>query len=1163
MGENRRHRADIARFKKTRAIMRANKRAHAKALRLATRNQQRALATLDAETNAKIRKSEKSIAANAAQIKLNAKKARDELDAANKRFNAKMFATRQEAAKGRSKLAATAASMDKKMRAMISGKVQAEAMSVASRFAKVRATMAKDRANADKAVKDMSTKLAGALNAQKLLQDQRFAKTVKSIDSARKEADAAIKKAQTYFKTKMLHLSETVKAQVTKLNKHRAELQGTVTKNKLAQQEVNRHVSAELKRMIKLGNEHEAILSKKDKAMNKLIAKNKSKNRKAMTQMANSFNAALSKIRKQMKADRAHAEHNLKAGTAALYATMLKNAQAQAKIKMKLDAADNLRKAKRMFTAKLAGLHATIVKNDKKADRKVKHLAGIVDADAVKSKNGREALRDLQKANKPAMETSIRNAVAAGEQRALQVEKNAKNRDALNMKISAEIGKLTKEIHASVEDLRLSTKSARAAMKREILGAVRDSAKEAKKNLAAAVKQANKRMFELNTSFERAQAKGATARANIQASIKKEKAHAIRQIQYAVKNQNKALLALKTLTAKRIAKTNARVDAYGAAIEKHARAVGAQMKKNMLSLDNKLDSAVKATKAKLKKANAASVKRKLAALAAIKTGVAKAEKASNKKFTKAYMQMGKDRAAAANNLKGASLKLQKVMAKNSALYDAAFRNTVKDIKAARKEAAAELKKARKEFTTEIVSVVAVVKNQETKLQGQIEIVSTEIQDNKVQQAKVNRKVDAELRRVLKLSDTNNEEGRKARGAIRHIITMHKQEAKQERDALAAKAKKDLRKTRSTMAKLRRDAAIDLSKASKKLSNALAAQVRQQQAAMDKNKAALSKAKINSAQALKRAKQEFVAKMTTLTNVVTANQAKFERKLKRVTGVAQDFKKASVADRVLLRKQIKGMENDLNKAIVKAIDIGEAQATRVQERAMRNIDATGTALLGEMSERMEAMADDVFAATQENRAQIADNYLALKAYTGTNAGRIIDYVGKGKGRALFSLGDLLMTVGALSKVRTKVAQGPGFGGSKVNAIFGGGVHKVSRKLTKTNGLVNEWSNVITMVRQRWPYGLGRYLLTKVQFAMQKQGILGIGALETKVGKFVYVNAHAIGLSNRLEDFDKLAVRLVDYQGTLSKLTAKLPKHKTKIHSKKKMVYFKLPKPWEGQ
>jgi len=39
-------------------------------------NQQRALSTLDAETNAKIHKSEKSIAANAAQITLNAKKVR-------------------------------------------------------------------------------------------------------------------------------------------------------------------------------------------------------------------------------------------------------------------------------------------------------------------------------------------------------------------------------------------------------------------------------------------------------------------------------------------------------------------------------------------------------------------------------------------------------------------------------------------------------------------------------------------------------------------------------------------------------------------------------------------------------------------------------------------------------------------------------------------------------------------------------------------------------------------------------------------------------------------------------------------------------------------------------------------------------------------------------
>jgi len=1030
--------------------------------------------------------------------------------------------------------------------------------------------MAKDRITADKAVKDMSTKLAASLNTQQLLQNKHFAKTVKDLGDAREEADTAIKKATTYFNTKMLHLTETVKAQVTKLTKHRTELQGTVTKNKLQQSEVNRHVTAEVTRMIKLGNDREAVLSKNDKDMNKLIAKNKDKNELAMMQMANSFNAALSKIKKQMKKDRAHAEHNLKESTSALYGTMLKNAQAQDKInkklvkqtkQMKLDAEDNLRKAKKKFTAKLAGLHATIVKNDKKADKKVKSLVGIVDADAVKSKNGREALRDLAKANKLAMETSIRNAVASGEQRALQVEKhakdlNTKNRDALNMKISVDIGKLTKEIHASVEDLRLSTKSARESMKREILEAVRESAKEAKKNLAAAVKLANKKMFKLNTEFELAQTKGAAQRSNIKASMKREKKTAIRQIDFAVKNQNKALLALQTLTADRISKANTKVGAYGDAVAKHAIQVGAQMKKNMLSLDNKLDSAIRATKAKLTKANAASIRRKTDALTSIKTGLAEAEKASDRKFTGVYKKLGEDRKLAAKNLQDASIEVQKVMAKNTALYDAAFKNTVKDIKAARKEAAIELKAAKKKFTTEIVSVTAVIKKQETKLQGQIEIVSTEIVSNKVKQSKTNRKVDGELRRILKLSDTNNTEGRKARGEIRRIISQHKREAKQERDALAAKAKTALRKTRSKMAKLRRDAATDLSKASKKLGDALAGQVKQQQEAMTENHALLTKATFNSAQALKRTKQEFVAKMTTLTNVVTANSAIFERRLAEVTGVAHDFKTASAADRKLIRRQTKSMEDDLNKALVKAIEIGEAQATRVQERAVANIDATSTALVGEMSERMEAMADDVFAAVQGNRAKIADNYLALKAYSGTNADKLIDYVGKGKGRALYSLGDLLMTVGALSKVRTKPAEGVGLGGGKVSAIFGGKVHKVSNSLTKTNGLVNEWSTALNLVRQRWPYGLGRYLLTKVQFAMQKQGLLGIGASGDKIGKFVYVNAHAIGLSNRLEDFDKLAVRLSDYQSTLASLTAKLPKHKTKIHSKK-MQFFKLP------
>merc|ERR1712196_147061 len=109
------------------------------------------------------------------------------------------------------------------------------------------------------------------------------------------------------------------------------------------------------------------------------------------------------------------------------------------------------------------------------------------------------------------------------------------------MRITNEIGKLTKEIHGNIEDLRLSTKEARKAMKREILYAVREAAADAKKNLAAAVKMANKKLQGLESDLQKANKKAAAERASLKASIDHEKAEAGRLIVDAVATQNKAL----------------------------------------------------------------------------------------------------------------------------------------------------------------------------------------------------------------------------------------------------------------------------------------------------------------------------------------------------------------------------------------------------------------------------------------------------------------------------------------------------------------------------------------------------------------------------------------------------------------------------------------------
>merc|ERR1711998_447377 len=110
-------------------------------------------------------------------------------------------------------------------------------------------------------------------------------------------------------------------------------------------------------------------------------------------------------------------------------------------------------------------------------------------------------------------------------------------------------------------------------------------------------------------------------------------------------------------------------------------------------------------------------------------------------------------------------------------------------------------------------------------------------------------------------------------------------------------------------------------------------------------------------------------------------------LAKMTGVVHDWKQTDTEQREMVKDQVSAMEKDLERHIIKAVGIGEARMKKV-----------------------------------EDRGQIADNYLALKAYAGSMAGDIIDAVTKGQGKALFSVGDFLTTVAALSAEHTKPAEG---------------------------------------------------------------------------------------------------------------------------------------------
>merc|ERR1712100_711080 len=684
-----------------------------------------------------------------------------------------------------------------------------------------------------------------------------------------------------------------------------------------------------------------------------------------------------------------------------------------------------------------------------------------------------------------------------------------------------------------------------------LLYAVRSAAAEAKKNLAASVKVAKVAFSHANAQERKAASKNAAGRAALARSIARNKKSAKRQLSDAVSSMNRSLLALKVETAKKIKKSNHKVTAYADALAKEAKDVDAAMKANMNALTAKVSAARRSAKSAINAANAKSAAGFRAALKSVNGALVAARHRASNKFGKLYRHMAADRARADSALAASVKNINDGIAKQAALADSRFSKTVKNIAAARAQAAKQVSDARKTFATSIAATVSAVKDQESRLSGEIAVVSGEVARNRAIQLRVNRRTNAELKRITKLSNDRHSASIRARGKLR---------ASEEVGALNKLFVGKLSKIRRRAAKDRIEAARDLSKASQRLYSKLAGiQLR----AAYQNKAA--SAAINSYSkksqaAIRIARSSMNARLNTLGNVIASNARKVESGFEVLTGVIRSHRAAGALDRKLIREQTKAMGKDMQKSIARSIMIGEAKARRVADRARGNLARAKRAMLIEISERVEHTADKLFKTIQGSHQKIADNYLSLKAYAVTAGDKLKDYVIKGKGKNLSSLGDLLTTVAGLSSVKAQKAEGLGAGAKSIPAIFSAKKVKVKAMLTKINGLVNEYTGVINAVRARWPMGLGKYLLLKLEESMLGKGALQLDKVSNHAGNFVFLNGRAVGLSNKLNDFESLAVRMGHYEATLAKLTASLAGKKHSPAGKKPFAVS--PPEWPG-
>merc|ERR1712054_600588 len=348
-------------------------------------------------------------------------------------------------------------------------------------------------------------------------------------------------------------------------------------------------------------------------------------------------------------------------------------------------------------------------------------LAGIVRANAVKNAQGRSQLAAIMKANKMELKAAVQGAVHKGEVRMMKAEQklkdmNKKTKASMNMRITSEVSKLAKESASQIENLRLSSSKARAEMRRELLYAVR---------------------------------------AAIARSIAASKKAAQRQLKDAVGTMNRSLLALKTETAKKIKKTNHRVTAYADQLRREAQAVDKAMKANTAALSNKIRRNRRNLKNAARRAALKSAQRWNSAMRQVASSVGAAQRRASAKFGKLYMNMAKNRARADAALARSVKVINDRIAKQAALADSRFSKTVKNINAARAEAARQVLAARKTFATSIVRTIASVKDQESRLSGEIAVVSGEVARDKAVQMRVNRRTQAELKRIRKLSNKHH------------------------------------------------------------------------------------------------------------------------------------------------------------------------------------------------------------------------------------------------------------------------------------------------------------------------------------------------------------------------------------------------------------------------
>merc|ERR1711998_519732 len=428
---------------------------------------------------------------------------------------------------------------------------------------------------------------------------------------------------------------------------------------------------------------------------------------------------------------------------------------------------------------------------------------------------------------------------------------------------------------------------ARAKLKKFLLAKKATNAKKAKDDLDTGMRHVQKQFADaakLQNQRKKANVKRSKA---LRATIRANKKAAADHLAKAVSTQQRAMAALASATNERIAQTN-----------KHVAVNAAQIKENAKKAREELDAAVSTFDKKVAnaRAEAAAGRGKLAAQleaqnkslrqwANNKLKIVAAKTAAQ--FRRVRDEMAEDRHNADLALKAASSRMSASMNAFTALNDKRFKKTVADIATAKKEAESRVQAAEASFKTGILALSSTVNEQVQKTNNRMAALSDTVEKNKVAQAKVNANVNAEMKRMVDLGNKRYSEHLKKDAELKNMIDANKAATDKRLEAMGAHYKMELSAVRKTMEKNRAHASHMLAKESAKLYSAIAADEKQQMATNADLAAQTAAARRDIGDSLREAKDDFAERLGALTTTVNENDAKFEGKIHKLTGIVAE------------------------------------------------------------------------------------------------------------------------------------------------------------------------------------------------------------------------------------------------------------------------------------